>query len=144
MPRRSLSFQACPVRAPCSWGQPRRTPDTPLAAPWIFFWGGRKVSAVVARPRDEATAPKTTCHGLQSSMLRLGLLSVLSWRPPSCLPIRVCPEGPPERQPPPPVELLRRGLHLPGGGSYVSPVSCVSLLCPYLVSFLSLFSVIIS
>ncbi len=87
----------------------------PLAAPWIFFWGGTKVPAVVAGPRDEATAKD---H--------------LPW--PSELP---APPWPPfylfrsggplqSAHPPSPVELLRRGTRLLGGGSYVSPLSCVS------------------
>ncbi len=49
--------------------------------------------------------------------------------------------------PPSPVELLRRGTRLPGGGSYVRVLLCVicsCLLCPYLVCFLSLFHVIMS
>ncbi len=75
-------------------------------------------------------------------------LSVPLWRSPSCVPVRVCPEGPPERPPP-----------LPGGtvtawdtpsergelcqGSVVC-VMCSRLMCPYLVCFLSLFHVIMS
>ncbi len=42
--------------------------------------------------------------------------------------------------PPSPVELLRRGTRLPGGGSYVRVLLCVMcsrLMCPYLVCFLS-------
>ncbi len=40
-------------------------------------------------------------HGFQSSQLRHGpCLSVLLWRSPSCVPVCVCPEGPPERPPP--------------------------------------------
>ncbi len=41
-------------------------------------------------------------------------LSVSLWRSPSCGPVHVCPEGPPERPP------------LPGGGSYVRVLLCVS------------------
>ncbi len=43
--------------------------------------------------------------------------------------------------PPSPVELLRRGTRLPGGGSYVRVLLCVicsRLLCPYMVCFMSL------
>ncbi len=124
----------------------------------------------------EAKAPKTICHGLQSSQLRHGLqssqpchghlsslhrhgfqssqlrhgpcLSVPLWRSPSCVPVRVCPEGPPERPPPSPMELFRLGTSLSGGGELcqgsVVCVICSCLLCPYLVCFLSLFHVIIS
>ncbi len=49
--------------------------------------------------------------------------------------------------PPSPVELLRRGTRLPGGGSYVRVLLCVicsRLLCPHMVCFLSLFHVIIN
>ncbi len=49
--------------------------------------------------------------------------------------------------PPSLMELLRLGTSLSGGGSYVSPLSCVMcphLMFPYLVCFLSLFNVIIS
>ncbi len=42
-------------------------------------------------------------HGFQSSQLRHGpCLSVPLWRSLSCVPVRVCPEGPPERAPTPP------------------------------------------
>ncbi len=42
-------------------------------------------------------------HGFQSSQLRHGpCLSVPLWRSPSCVLVRICPEGPPERPPPPP------------------------------------------
>ncbi len=118
----------------------------PPSCPMEIFWGGRRVPAGVAWPRDEATAPKTTCHGLQSSFH-------LPWPPE--LP---APPWPPLsvplwrfwRAPTPP---------LPGGtvtawdtpsgrgelcqGSVVC-VMCSRLLCPYLVCFLSLSDVIIS
>ncbi len=95
----------------------------------FFLEGGSRVPAVGAGPRgSRPRAPKTICHGPQSSQLRhgpqssqlhLGLqsslhrhgfqssqlrhgpcLSVLLWRSPSCVPVCVCPEGPPERPPP--------------------------------------------
>ncbi len=137
----------------------------PLTSPWKFWGGGRRVPAVGAGPRgSRPRAPKTICHGLQSSQLRHGpqssqlrhgpqssqlhhglqssqlrhgpqssqlrhgpqssqlrhglqsslhrhgfqssqlrhgpCLSVLLWRSPSCVPVCVCPEGPPERPPP--------------------------------------------
>ncbi len=122
----------------------------------FFFGGGSKSSGCRGCAEGtEAKAPKTTYHGLQSSQLRQGLLSslhchgllsslhrhgllssqlrhgpclsVLLWRSPSCVPVCVCPEGPPERPPPPSLmELLRLGTSLSGGGSYVSHLSCVS------------------
>ncbi len=73
-------------------------------------------------------------------------LSVPLWRSPSCVPVRVCSEGPPERP-------------LPGGTvtAWDTPsgrgeicqgsVVCVMysrLMCPYLVCFLSSLSVIMS
>ncbi len=71
--------------------------------PREFFLGGRKGSGCRGRAEGtEATATSTTCHGLR------GL------------------EGPPEHPPPSPVELLRRGTRLPGGGSYVRVLLCVS------------------
>ncbi len=40
-------------------------------------------------------------HGFQSSQLRHGpCLSVPLWRSPSCVLVRICPDGPPERPPP--------------------------------------------
>ncbi len=140
--------------------------------PREIFLGGRRVPAGVARPRDEATAMKTTCHGLLSSLLRHGLLSSLhrhgllsslhrhgllsslhchglqssqlhhglqtsqfrhglrhlfrSWGPrPVVLSVSVL-RGLQSAHPPSPVELLRRGTCLPGGGSYVRVLLCVS------------------
>ncbi len=95
--------------------------------PREIFCGCRRVPAGVAWPRDEATAmndhlpwpPELPAPPWPP-------LSVLLWRSPSCVPVRVCPEGPPERPPPSPVELLRRGTRLPGGGSYVRVLLCVS------------------
>ncbi len=45
---------------------------------------------------------------------------------PSCVCLCVGPEGSPECPPPSLVVLLRHGTCLPGGGSYVRPLSCVS------------------
>ncbi len=59
-------------------------------------------------------APYTTMASRAPSSAMASVLSVLLWRSPSCVPVRVCPEGPPEC----PAAL--------GGGSYVSPLSCVS------------------
>ncbi len=45
----------------------------PLTSPWKFWGGGRRVPAVGAGPRgSRPRAPKTICHGLQSSQLRHG------------------------------------------------------------------------
>ncbi len=162
--------------------------------PREIFFGGIRVPAVGAGPRgSRPRAPKTICHGLQSSQLRHGpqsshvrhgpqssqlrhgpqssqlqhglqsslhrhgfqssqlrhgpCLSVLLWRSPSCVPVCVCPEGPPERPPPLPDGTVKAERSLSGGGSYVSPLSCVSCVptscfliwfvsCPCLMSLL--------
>ncbi len=73
-------------------------------------------------------------------------LSVLLWRSPSCVPVRVCPEGPPERPPPLPGGTVTAWDTPSGRGElcqgYVVWVIYSCLLCPYLVCFLSLFHVI--
>ncbi len=102
----------------------------PLSCPMDFFWGGTKVPAVEAGPRDEATAtmdhlpwppelpappwPPSVCSALEA---------------PSCVCLCVGPEGSPECPPPSLVVLLRHGTRLPGGGSYVRPLSCVPASC---------------
>ncbi len=73
----------------------------PWATPWYFFGGGTKVPAVVAGPRDEATA--TMDHRpwppeLPAPPWPPSICSTLEV--PSCVCIRVCPEGPPECPPP--------------------------------------------
>ncbi len=77
-------------------------------------------------------------------------LSVPLWRSPSCGPVRVCPEGPPERPPTPPPWWNCYGVGhafqeggVMSGFCYVC-VMCSRLLCPYLVCFLSSSDVIIS
>ncbi len=92
----------------------------PLTSPGnFFFWGGRRVPAGVARPRDEATAmndhlpwppelpappwpPELPAPPWPPELPAPPWppLSVPLWRSPSCVPVRVCPEGPPERPPP--------------------------------------------
>ncbi len=148
----------------------------PLTSPGNFFWGVEGVPAVGAGPRGpRPRPPKTICHGLQSSLHRHGLQSsqlrhglqisqlrhglqssqlrhglrclFRSGGPrPVFLSVFVL-RGLQSAHPPSPVELLRRGTLLPGGGSYVRVLLCVicsCLLCPYLVCFLSLFHVIMS
>ncbi len=88
-------------------------------------------------------------HGFQSSQLRHGpCLSVLLWRSPSCVPVCVCPEGPPELPPPLPDGTVKARDEPFGRGelcqSSVVCVMCPHLMFPYLVCFLSLFNVIIS
>ncbi len=68
-------------------------------------------------------------------------LSVLLWRPPSCI-LSMCVLRGLSAHPPSPVELLRRGSRLPGGGSYISPLLCVSCVPP-LVSIFDLFLVLV-
>ncbi len=145
----------------------------------IFFGGGGgRVPAVGAGPRGSRPwAPKIICHGLQSSQLRhgpqssqlhLGLqsslhrhgfqssqlrhgpcLSVLLWRSPSCVPVCVCPKGPPEAPPPPLPDGTVKARDEPFGRgelcqSSVVCVMCPHLMFPYLVCFLSLLNIIIS
>ncbi len=116
---------------------------------------------------EGAKAPKSICHGLQSSQLRHGLqssqlrhgfqssqlrhghcLSVPLWRSPSCVPVRVCPEGPPERPPPLPDGTVKAQDEPFGRGELcqgsVVCVICSCLLCPYLVCFLSSSDVVMS
>ncbi len=119
----------------------------PLSCPMDFFWGGTKVPAVEAgtRPRPRGT----TCLGLLSSLVLLGLrLSVPLWRPRLVYVSVSVLWGLQSAHPPSLVVLLQHGTHLPGGGSYVRPLSCVSCvpasLFPYMVCFLSSFHVIIS
>ncbi len=122
----------------------------PPKYPREFFFGGRKGSGCGGRAEGtEAKAPKTTCHGLLSSQLCHGLQSsVPLWRSPSCVPVRVCPEGPPERPPPLPGGTVT-AWDTPSGrgelcqGSVVC-VMCSRLMCPYLVCFLSSSDVIMS
>ncbi len=66
-------------------------------------------------------------HGLPSSLLHLDLgLSVPLWRPrPVYVSVSVL-WGLQSAHPPSPVVLLRHGTCLPGGGSYVRDLSCVS------------------
>ncbi len=60
-----------------------------------------------------------------------------------CVPVRVCPEGPPERPPPSPMEnLLRLGTSLPGGG-VMSGFCCVCHVFPPHVSRFGLFPVLV-
>ncbi len=86
-------------------------------------------------------------HGFQSSQLRHGpCLSVPLWRSPSCVLVRICPEGPPERPPPLPDGTVKARDEPFGRGELcqgsVVCVMCSRLMCPYLVCFLSSLSVI--
>ncbi len=66
-------------------------------------------------------------HGLQSSQLRHGLLCLFCSRGPRPVFLSVSVlRGLQSAHPPSPVELLRRGTRLPGGGSYVRVLLCVS------------------
>ncbi len=137
-----LAPEGCPVLCLClapegSW--------YPLTSPGKFFWG-RKGSGCRCRAEGtEATATSTTCHSLLSSLHHHGLLSSLHchglqssqlchglrhlFRSESPRPVVLSvsvPRGLQSTHPPSPVELLRLGTSLSGGGSNVSPLSCVS------------------
>ncbi len=104
----------------------------PLTSPGKF-WDGVEGFRLEWPGRETGPRPwKTTCHGLLSSLHHHGLLSSLHlpwppelpappwppelpaspwpplsvplWR--SCVPVRVCPEGPPERPPPLPYQQM--------------------------------------
>ncbi len=92
--------------------------------PREFFLGGRKGSGCGGRAEGtEAKAPKTTCHGLLSSLHRHGLCCLFRSGGPH--PVFVL-RGLQSAHPSSPVELLRHGTRLPGGGSYVRVLLCVS------------------
>ncbi len=99
----------------------------PWAAPWIFF-GGVQRSRLYRPGRETRPLPRgTTGLGLLSSLLHLGLrLSVPLWRPHLVYVSVSVLRGLQSAHPPSLVVLLRRGTRLPGGGSYVRPLSCVS------------------
>ncbi len=120
----------------------------------------------------EAKAPKSICHGLLSSLHRHGLqssqlrhgrqssqlhhgllssqlrhgpcLSVTLWRSPSCVPVRVCPEGPPERPPPPPRWNCYGVGHAFREGGVMSGFCYACHLFLPLVSIFGLFPVLVS
>ncbi len=141
-------FLSCPVcLAPeGSW--------YPLTTPGNFFggvegfrleWPGRGTRPWPRRPPAMASRAPCTCHGLQSSQLRHGLQSsqlhhgLLSSQlrhglrclfrsggpRPVFLSMSVL-RGLQSTHPLSLVELLRRGTRLPGGGSYVRVLLCVS------------------
>ncbi len=154
----------------------------PLTSPWKFWGGGggSRVPAVGAGPRgSRPRAPKTICHGLQSSQLRHGpqssqlrhgpqssqlhhglqsslhrhgfqssqlrhgpCLSVLLWRSPSCVPVCVCPEGPPERPPPLPDGTVK-ARDEPFGRGELCQASVVCHVSPPHVSLFGLFPVLV-
>ncbi len=161
----------------------------PFTSPWKFWGGGSRVPAVGAGPRgSRPRAPKTICHGLQSSQLRHGpqnsqlrhgpqssqlrhgpqssqlhhglqsslhrhgfqssqlrhgpCLSVLLWRSPSCVPVCVCPEGPPERPPPLPDGTVK-ARDEPFGRGELCQSSVVCHVSPPHVSLFGLFPVLV-
>ncbi len=135
--------------------------------PMEIFGGGSRVPAVGAGPRGSAM---TICHGLQSSQLRHGpqssqlhhgpqsslhrhgfqssqlrhgpCLSVLLWRSPSCVPVCVCPEGPPERPPPLPDGTVK-ARDEPFGRGELCQASVVCHVSPPHVSLFGLFPVLV-
>ncbi len=137
----------------------------------ILGGGGSRVPAVGAGPRgSRPRAPKTICHGPQSSQLRHGpqssqlhhglqsslhrhgfqssqlrhgpCLSVLLWRSPSCVPVCVCPEGPPERPPPLPDGTVK-ARDEPFGRGELCQSSVVCHVSPPHVSLFGLFPVLV-
>ncbi len=148
--------------------------------PMEILGGGRRVPAVGAGPRgSRPRAPKTICHGLQSSQLRHGpqssqlrhgpqssqlhhglqsslhrhgfqssqlrhgpCLSVLLWRSPSCVPVCVCPEGPPERPPPLPDGTVK-ARDEPFGRGELCQSSVVCHVSPPHVALFGLFPVLV-
>ncbi len=130
--------------------------------PMEILGGGSRVPAVGAGPRgSRPRAPKTICHGLQSSLHRHGFqssqlrhgfqssqlrhgpcLSVLLWRSPSCVPVCVCPEGPPERPPPLPDGTVK-ARDEPFGRGELCQSSVVCHVSPPHVSLFGLFPVLV-
>ncbi len=93
----------------------------PLSCPMVIFWGGVQRSRLLGPGRGTRPRPPwTTGLGLLSSLLHLGLrLFVPLWRSrPVYVSVSVL-RGLQSAHPPSPVELLRLGSSLPGGGSYV-------------------------
>ncbi len=123
---------------------PRRAPGTPKL-PHGNFLGGVQGSRLLGPGRGTRPRPPwTTGLGLLSSLLHLGLrLFVPLWRSrPVYVSVSVL-RGLQSAHPPSPVELLRLGSSLPGGGSYVRVmlefvlcVSCVPASC-FLIWFVS-------
>ncbi len=143
----------------------------------FFLGGGSRVPAVGAGSRGPRSRPRSPsamaswapCTAMATWAPSYAMASwapctvMASWAPSSAMASFVCLfrsggprpvflsvfvlRGLQSAHPPSPVELLRRGTHLPGGGSYVRVLLCVicsCLMCPYLVCFLSLFNVIMS
>ncbi len=116
----------------------------PLSCPMDFFWGGTKVPAVVARPRDEATATRDHLPWPPELSAPPGPPSVCSsLEAPSCVCLCVGPVGSPECPPPLPGSTV---VLCSGRGELcqtsVVCVLCSRLLFPYMVSFLSSFHVV--
>ncbi len=122
--------------------------------PREILGGVVRVPAVGARPRGpRPRPPKTICHGLQSSLHRHGFqssqlhhgpcLSVPLGRSPSCVLVRICPEGPPERPPPLPDGTVK-ARDEPFGRGELCQGSVVCHVFPPLVSIFGLFPVLVS
>ncbi len=91
--------------------------DTPRNYPREIFLGGRRVPAGGAGPRGLRPRPRRP-SAMASRTPSPAMASDLS--------VPLCLFHSQSAHPPSPVELLRRGTRLSGGGSYVSPLSCVS------------------
>ncbi len=128
----------------------------PLTSPGMFFGGVVRVLAVGAGPRGPRPRPQgppamaswAPCTAMASWAPSYAMASwapctaMASWAPSSAMASFVCLfrsggprpvflsmsvlRGLQSAHPPSPVELLRRGTRLPGGGSYVRVLSCVS------------------
>ncbi len=121
----------------------------PWAAPWIFLGGGTKVPAVVAGPRDEATATMDHLPWPPELPAPPGPPSVCSaLEAPSCVCLCVGPLESPECPPPLPGSTVT-ARDAPSGRGELCQTSVVCVLCsrllfPYMVCFLSSFHVIMS
>ncbi len=163
-PRRPSAMAS---RAPSSAMVPRApssamvpwAPSSTMAfrAPCTAMASRAPSSAMVPRAPSSAMVPRAP----SSTMAFRAPYTAMASRVPSSAMVPVCLfcsggprpaflsvlRGLQSAHPPSLMELLRLGTSLSGGGSYVSPLSCVMcphLMLPYLVCFLSLFNVIIS
>ncbi len=115
----ALEGLSCPVMY-CSVCPAPEGSWYPLTSPGKF-WGGRRVPAGVAWPRDEAMASRAPSSAMASVVCSALEVPVLC----SC-PFLSCPEGPPERPPPPPRWNCYGMGHAFREGGVMSGFCCVS------------------